>query len=303
MGNERRVRIVAALTFFTMIIEVVVGHLSGSMALLADGWHMATHAAAMFLAVSTYWLARKLEDNPDFSFGAGKAFALGGYTSALMLAGVGLWMAIESVQRFTHGRAIDYDDALPVAVFGLLVNIISAKLLGDHDHPGDHAHEHGHEDHGHEHHHHDDHSHDQTLRSAYLHVLADVLTSVLAIVALVVGKLWGAAWVDPAVGVLGALMVLRWAGGLLLSSGRQLLDAVPSGHLDQEIRTRLETIDDVVVTDLHVWTLAPQRVACIVALVTSTPREAQHYKQAILELGDFSHVTVEVHHCTVGHAA
>lgn len=273
---ERRTRIVVGVTLAMMALELVVGRLSQSLALVADGWHMATHAGALGLSAFAYWLARTRARHGAFTFGTGKVYALAGYTSALLLAVVAGWMLIESARRFAAPRTIDFGDALPVAALGLLVNLACAALL-----------QHGHED-G---------QHDHNLRAAYLHVLADALTSVLAIVALLGGKYLGWTRLDPLMGVVGGAVILRWSWDLSRGAARQLLDAVPSADLDRALRARLETIDDVVVADLHTWDLGPARRGCVVSLFTSTPRATAYYRERILETAPFAHLTVEVHRC------
>jgi cation diffusion facilitator family transporter len=308
---ERRTRIVVGLTLVMMIAELVVGWMTGSLALTADGWHMGTHAGALGLAVLAYWYARTRAGHDAFTFGTGKVYALAGYTSGVLLAAVALWMSIEAILRLTSRPVIDFADALPVAVIGLIVNLASAFVLGtghdkkpdhdhdhDHDHGHDHAHGHGHA-HGHAHHHGADHN----LRGAYLHILADTLTSVLAIVALVLGYTMGWWFLDPAMGLLGGAVILGWSVGLCRTASRQLLDVVPDVEHEKQVRARLEAIDDVRVADLHVWELGPGQRSCIVSLVTSTPRDVDYYKQEILAAVPVAHLTIEVHRCSRPHAA
>ncbi|MCE9635432.1 MAG: CDF family Co(II)/Ni(II) efflux transporter DmeF [Planctomycetes bacterium] len=322
-ASERRTRWVVGITIVMMVLELVVGNVTGSMALTADGWHMATHAGALGLALVGYWFARTRATHRAFSFGTGKVYALAGYTSAVALGVVALAMVWESGQRFFEPHAIEFDEALPVAVLGLLVNLGCVVLLGhgdhessddtaaglDHDHAHGHGdddgHGHGHDhDHGHEHGEHNDHDGggarapaDHNMRAAYAHVLADAFTSVLAIGALVCGRWLGWKWMDPAMGIVGGAVILKWAGDLCRSAGRQLLDVSPAPELEHEIRAALEKIDDVRVADLHVWDLGPRRRGCIAAIVTATPRDTAIYRESILSHGNFSHVTVEVHRC------
>lgn len=330
--GEQRTAIVVALTFVMMIAEVVAGNLTGSLALTADGWHMASHAGALGLALFAYWFARTRAASQQFTFGTGKVYALAGYTSGIALIGVAGWMAIEAVLRLRTHAPVEYDEAIPIGVLGLVVNLVCAAILGkDHGHDhGEHGHAHGEHDHDHDHDHHDhDHDHgehhhahadgepeehahgreveskptDHNLRAAYLHVLADALTSVLAIGALVAGKLWKLWYLDPAVGLLGGVVIGRWAIALCRQAASPLLDVVPSRALARTIEARLEQIDDVRVADLHLWEMAPGRRGCIVSLVTATPRDVHYYRTIILEQATIAHLTVEVHRCDRKHAA
>jgi cation diffusion facilitator family transporter len=294
--GERRTRVVVTLTVVTMIAELVVGSVTGSMALLADGWHMATHAGALGLTLLAYWYARTHAHNDAFTFGTGKVYALAGYTSGIVLAVIALWMMGESVIRLVARPTVDFADALPVAVLGLVVNVVSMALLGV-------RHTHGHEDHGHEHGHDHGHHHDPNLRAAYLHVLADAVTSVLAIGALLTGRYLGWWFLDPAMGIVGGVLIARWSLGLCRDASRQLLDAMPSRELARRIAARLEAIDDVKIADLHLWEIAPGRQGCIVSLVTGAPRDTTFYRDAILDEVSLAHLTVEVHRCGRGHAA
>jgi cation diffusion facilitator family transporter len=295
---ERRTRWVVILTLLMMVAELVVGWLTGSLALTADGWHMGTHAGALGLALLAYWFARTRAAHDAFTFGTGKVYALAGYTSGVLLAVVAIWMGFEAVVRLQSRPRIDFADALPVAVIGLVVNLVSALLLAggakpDHDH--DHAHPHDHGDH-----HHRGHD-DQNLRGAYLHVLADTLTSVLAIAALVLGYLVGWWFLDPAIGLVGGAVILGWSAGLCRTAARQLLDVVPDVEHERQVRAKLEAIDDVRVADLHVWELGPGQRSCIVSLVTATPRDVDYYKQVILSAVPVAHLTIEIHRCTRPH--
>ena len=296
---ERRTRAVVLLTLLMMVTELVVGWMTGSLALTADGWHMGTHAGALGLALIAYWFARTRAAHDAFTFGTGKVYALAGYTSGILLAVVAVWMGIEAVSRLATRPVVDYDDALPVAIIGLVVNLASAWLLsGAHGHGhAQHEHEHGH---GHEHRHGHVHK-DHNLRAAYAHVLADALTSVLAIGALVLGKLMGWWYLDPAMGLVGGAVIVWWAVGLCRAAARQLLDVVPSVEHERLVKARLEAIDDVRVADLHVWDLGPGQRSCIVSLVTSSPRDVDFYKQAILAAVPVAHLTIEIHRCSRGH--
>jgi cation diffusion facilitator family transporter len=287
---ERRTRAVVLLTLAMMVGELIVGSLTGSMALTADGWHMATHAGALGLTLFAYWYARTHARSEAYSFGTGKVYALAGYSSGIVLGVVALWMLGESALRLYERPAVDFADALPVAVLGLVVNVVCMMLLG-----GGHAH-HAHDGGAgsHDHHHH---GRDQNLRAAYLHVLADALTSVLAIAALLAGRYLGWWFLDPGMGVVGGVLIARWSFGLCRDTSRQLLDAVPSTELARRIALRLEGIDDVRVADLHLWEIAPGRQGCIVSLVSSEPRDTSFYREAILGEVALAHLTVEVHRC------
>ena len=290
--NERKVWLVIALTASMMLVEIVAGTLYGSMALVADGWHMSTHAGAMLIAVLAYRFARRHAGNPRFTFGTGKLGDLAGFASAIVLALIALLIGWESLVRLTQPIHIDFNQAIAVAVVGLGVNLVCAWLLKD-----DHAHHHHH---GHEHHHSNDEHHapgkgrDNNLRAAYLHVLADALTSVLAIVALLLGRSYGWAWGDPAMGVVGALVIARWSWGLIRDSGSVLLDAAAEGQdVRQEIREAMAPTGSQV-TDLHVWQVGPGHFAAIVSLMAREPREPAHYKALLAHIHELSHVTVEV---------
>ena len=287
--NERKVWLVIALTASMMLVEIVAGTLYGSMALVADGWHMSTHAGAMLIAVLAYRFARRHAGNPRFTFGTGKLGDLAGFASAIVLALIALLIGWESLVRLTQPIHIDFNQAIAVAVVGLGVNLVCAWLLKD-----DHAH------HGHEHHHsHDEHhapgkGRDNNLRAAYLHVLADALTSVLAILALLLGRSYGWSWADPAMGVVGALVIARWSWGLIRDSGSVLLDAAAEGQdVRQEIREAMAPTGSQV-TDLHVWQVGPGHFAAIVSLMAREPREPAHYKALLAHIHELSHVTVEV---------
>lgn len=294
--NERRVWLVIALTASMMVAEILAGKLYGSMALVADGWHMSTHAGAMLITALAYGYARRHAANPRFSFGTGKMGDLAGFASAVVLAIVALLIAWESFLRLTNPVPIRFEQAIAVAVIGLVVNLVSARLLhGGHGH-----HHHGH-DHGHDHHHADGHDHahghyghDNNLRAAYLHVLADALTSVLAIAALLVGRSYGWLWADPAMGVVGALVIARWSWGLIRDAGGVLLDAPAEGpQVRQEIEDILAATGDTL-KDLHVWQVGPGHFAAIISVASATPQPAQHYKALLLPVHELSHVTVEV---------
>jgi cation diffusion facilitator family transporter len=301
--NERRTRWVVALTAAMMAVEIAGGLAFGSMALLADGLHMATHAGALGVAALAYRYARRHARDPRFAFGTGKLGDLAGFASALVLAVVSVGIGWESVVRLLNPVAIAYDEAIAIAVVGLAVNIASAWLLHDGGHHG-HAHGHGHghhdHDHDHTHDHHGHHDRDHNLRAAYFHVLADAVTSVAAILGLLAGRIYGWAWMDAVMGIVGGVMIARWSWGLLRDSGAVLLDAVPDPGLAESIRGRLETGGDRI-ADLHLWRVGPGHAAAIVALVSDRPQPPSWYKARLGGLAGLSHVTVEVNRCD--HAA
>lgn len=298
--NEKRVWMVIALTTVMMVAEIVAGHWFGSMALTADGWHMSTHAGAMLISALAYLYARREARNPRFSFGTGKFGDLAGFASAVVLAVVALLIAVESGMRLVSPVEIDFNQAILVAVIGLAVNLVSALLLKD-DHHHDHGHGHGHAHGSHAHHDHGSHAahgakggQDNNLRAAYLHVLADALTSVLAIVALLLGKWNGWNFLDPLMGIVGGLVIARWSWGLIRSTATTLVDAVPlTDDLPQEIRETVETEEDRI-TDLHVWQVGPGHRAAIVAINSQAPKAPAFYKQKLAAIHELSHVTVEV---------
>lgn len=288
--NERRVWLVIALTATMMVVEITAGHWFGSMALIADGWHMSTHAAAMLIAVLAYRYARKNANNRAFTFGTGKVGDLAGFASAVILALIALLIGWESFQRLVEPVPISFNQAIMVAVIGLIVNLLSAWLLRDDHH---HHHHHGHGHHHHDHHH--GHGQDNNLRAAYLHVLADALTSVLAIVALLLGRAYGWYWADPVMGIVGAIVISRWSWGLIKDSGGVLLDQVPEGgHIEEKVRKAIETVDDKI-TDLHIWQVGPGHYSVITSIASKTPKTIAEYKALLDHIDHVSHTTVEVH--------
>ena len=291
--GERRTYYVLVLTFITMLVEIVAGTVYGSMALLADGWHMGTHVAAFMIAIFAYRYARKNARNPAFSFGTGKVNALGGFASAIALAVVALVMLIESLQRVFEPHTIHFNEAIIVAVIGLLVNIVSAWLLKD-----DHSHSHHHIDtHNDDHHEH----HDHNLRAAYAHVLADAMTSVLAIIALVAGKFLGWNWFDPIMGIVGGIIITRWSYGLIKETSPLLLDASIAEDYISSIKQAIEDDNDNEITDIHVWKIGANDYAAIIALVTHTPNSTEYYKALLSDFDKLSHLTIEVNQCTDQH--
>jgi cation diffusion facilitator family transporter len=297
--GERRTRVVIALTAVTMVVEIGAGLAFGSMALLADGLHMASHAAALGVSALAYAWVRRHASDPLYSFGAGKMNALAGFSGAILLAGFAVLMAWESVERLFQPVPVAFTQAIAVAVLGLGVNAASAWVLVRGEGEG-HAHAHAHADpDDDEHHHHHDHHdhHDHNLRSAYLHVLADALTSLLAIVALGGGAFFGWAFLDPAMGVVGAVIVTRWSAGLLVESGRVLLDRQAPPPVCDRIRQAVESRAGDRVSDLHVWQIAPGGLAAIVTVVSTDPLTPDEYRDLLpADLG-LTHVTVEIVPC------
>ncbi len=287
--GERRTIQVLLLTAVTMVVEISAGLVYGSMALLADGWHMGTHVAAFLITIFAYRYARKHADDPAFAFGTGKVSVLGGFASAIALAVVALMMAIESVQRIIVPQDIRFNEAIVVAVIGLIVNIVSAFLLQGH-----HDHSHGHE---HDNHQHDKH-HDHNLRAAYMHVLADAMTSLLAIIALTAGKFLGWAWLDPFMGIVGAVVITRWAYSLLKDTSPILLDGSIDEEYMREITEALEKDTDNRVSDIHVWRVGPADFAGVISIVTHYPQNVDHYHRLLSDFKALSHVTIEINQCT-----
>jgi cation diffusion facilitator family transporter len=288
--HELRTWCVVALTAAMMAAEIVGGTMFGSMAVVADGWHMSTHAGALGIAAFAYRFARRHARDPRFSFGTGKIGELAAFASAVILALIALLIGYEALTRFVAPVAIDFREAMVLATLGLCVNLASAWLLFErHEH-----HHHAHGDHDHQHHHH--HGHDTNLRAAYVHVLADALTSVLAILALGCGLLFGWVWMDPLMALVGVAVILSWSFGLVRSSGAVLVDMVPDRHLVRTIRERIEVGDDRV-SDLHLWRLGPGHTGVIAAVVSDRPLAPSVYKARLEGIEGLSHVTVEVHPC------
>lgn len=316
-AGERRTRWVVALAAVTMVVEILCGWLFNSLALLADGWHMASHVGALGITLLAYAFARRHATNERFTFGTGKVGVLGAYTSAIVLGLVALLMVWESVDRLVTPQAIAFDQAILVAILGLVVNLASAALLHDTAAAGHHPHQ-GH-DHDHHDHHHHDHSHhhgddarlratssattrapgagggDHAVRAAYLHVLADALTSVLAIAALLAGRAFGWTWADAAMGLVGAVIIGRWAVALARDTGALLLDSAVPPDRAEAIRARIEADADNRIADLHLWSVGSSGLAAIVSVVTHHPRPPTHYKALLADQADLLHVTVEVH--------
>lgn len=289
--NERRTWIVIGLTVMMMVGEIVAGTMFGSMALLADGFHMATHTGALTITAVAYFYARRHAHDDHFTFGTGKLGELAGYSSATVLAVLALLIGIESAVRLTAPISIRFNEAIAVAALGLIVNLVSAWLLHesrqhDHGHGGGdnhvHAHTHCHQDYN--------------LRSAYIHVLTDALISVLAIVALLTGRFYGWLWMDPLMGIVGSVVIARWSLGLLRGAGAVLLDTMPDKALSQQIQLSLEQNGDRIF-DLHLWRIGPGHMAIIVSIVSDHPQAPGFYKAKLKALTQLSHVTVEVHPC------
>ena len=313
-GQRRREKALAwvtLLTLVTMAVELVAGWWTGSLALTADGWHMGTHALALGGAVLAYRLSlraashRAVQGGPaGFAFGGWKIEVLAAYTSGLVLLGVAVWLALEGVSALRAPRAVDYQDALLVAVIGLVVNLASVWLLAQggqsadaradahpHDHGQSHAHSHGHSQ-----------GHDHNFSAAYLHVLADAFTSVLAIGALVGGAWFGLYWLDPAVALLGAAVIAQWSFGMLRSTAKALVDATEDPALTQRIRDLVEADGDAKVADLHVWQVGAQAWCAALSVVADKPLPAVAYRARLAAVAQIKHVTVEVHGCVGGQA-
>lgn len=297
--GELRAIIVIALTFAMMIIEIAGGIIFGSMALLADGLHMASHAAALGISASAYIFARKHAHDRSFSFGTGKVNALGGFSGAILLLVFALIMISESIHRLAIPVEIVFNQAIAVAIIGLLVNGVSVFILGDHGHDHHHHdHNHGH-GHGHHDHHQHDHDHDHNLKAAYFHVLADTLTSLLAIFALLAAKYYGWIWMDPLMGIVGALVITKWSIGLLSQTGGILLDKQAPKQLIEKIIKRIENNEEnVKVYDLHVWSIGPGIYSTTFIVVSDHTNSPQHYKNLLSDLEELVHSTIEVYPTT-----
>lgn len=284
--GERRTKQVLVLTFLTMIVEIAAGTVFGSMALLADGWHMGTHVAAFIITLIAYRYSRVHAHDHTFAFSPGKVGVLGGYTSSVVLGIVALIMLVESGQRIVNPHIIHFDEAIAVAGFGLFINLVCALLLRDHHH----------HDHSHDHAHH----HDQNLKAAYLHVLADALTSVLAIAALTLGKYYGWRFLDPVMGIIGALIIMQWSYSLVRETSPVLLDESIALKHKLAIREKIENDADNRISDLHIWRVGPGHFAIIISLVSHDPKAPEYYKgllKEIVGINKLSHITVEVNKC------
>ncbi len=284
--GEIRTFIVIGITGAMMVVEIIAGVFFGSMALLADGLHMASHAVALSINAFAYVYSRRHANNAEYSFGTGKINALGGFTGAVLLAIFALMMAWESFHRLVQPVPIIFNQAILVAVLGLIVNGVSVFILGikDHDHDEHHSHPHGD-------------THDHNLRSAYLHVLADALTSLLAIVALLAAKFFGALWMDPAMGVVGAILVANWSLGLLKTTSAVLLDRQGPQHMRQTILEKIEADEDSRVADLHLWSIGPGIYALELTVVARQPATPDEYKARIRKDINLAHMSLEVNRC------
>lgn len=292
--GERRTLIVIALTAVMMVAEIAAGILFGSMALLADGLHMASHAVALGVNALAYVYARRHAQDPRYSFGTGKVNALGGFCGAVLLAVFTLLMAGQSIGRLIHPVPIIFNQAILVAALGLLVNGVSVFILGVEDTDGDPDHPGGHHQAG-EHDHPGAHHHDHNLRSAYLHVMADALTSVLAIVALLTARYLGSVWMDPAMGIVGAILVARWSWGLLRSTSRVLLDRQGPEDLRRKVTEQIEADGDSRVAELHIWSIGPRIWAAEMVVVAHRPGAPDEYRKRIPEKLGIAHAAIEVH--------
>jgi cation diffusion facilitator family transporter len=282
--GERRTTQVLILTAVTMGIEIIAGAAFGSMALLADGWHMGTHVAAFMITLFAYRYAKRHKKNPLFTFGTGKVSVLGGFASAVALIVIALVMGLESIQRIVDPQEIRFNEAILVALLGLTVNLVSAFLLQERpDHDGGDSTHHC--------------NHDHNLKAAYLHVLADALTSVLAVAALFSGKIFGWNRLDPAMGIVGAFIIVRWALGLLKDASPILLDKTVEEMNHAKVREIIEADSDNRISDLHVWRVGPEDYAVIVSLVTHFPKPVEYYKRLLKDVHKLSHITVEVNQC------
>lgn len=280
---EFRTKIVMILTGAMMIAEIMAGTIFNSMALLADGWHMSTHMTAFLIAVIAYWMARKHRDNPRFSFGTGKIGVLGGFTSSILLLVVAAAMIHESVDRLLAPSPIQFDDALIVAVIGLVVNVASAFILRDshdhgHGHSGDHTHD-----------------HDKNLKAAYLHVIADAFTSVTAIIALLLGYFFGIIWIDAVMGFLGSIVIIIWAFGMIRDTVTILIDYFPkSSDLEEEIHKAFDPLDSTKINDLHLWQVASGKFAAIISIETDQPKAIEDYHHLVDMHEELVHVSIQV---------
>ncbi len=284
--GEKRTLYVLILTVTTMVVEIAAGTMFGSMALLADGWHMGTHAAAFCITLLAYRYAKQNAHNDRFSFGTGKVSVLGGFTSAIALGIVALMMMVESIHRLFNPESIQFNEAIMVAVIGLVVNLASMLLLQDHHHHGHDHHDHHSHDHEHEHH------HDHNLTAAYFHVLADTLTSLLAIVALIVGKFYGWVWLDAMMGIVGAIVIGKWTLGLMKQTAPVLLDESINKSYRDEITETLTPYAEIV--DLHIWKVSGHHYSAAIALKNHSDKTLDEFKQLLSKFDKIHHLTLEV---------
>lgn len=287
-SNEKKILWVIILTLITMIVEVTFGYWTGSMALLADGWHMGSHVGALGISWLAYRLARSSKIKTYFTFGTGKFVPLAGYTSALLLGIVAFMMIVESIERLMSPTSINFEMAITVAVIGLIVNLVSALILGN-----SHSHKEDHEEHEDHHNCHHEQTHDHNHESAFMHVVADAFTSILAIMALVLGRFWGWNWADPLIGILGAFVILKWGYGLCKNTAWELLDGHAKGIPEERLKAIINEIEGVKIQDLHLWRLAPQAHACEIVISTTKLRGSDFYRNKILEKIELEHLIVE----------
>lgn len=321
-SGEARTRWVVGLTAVMMVAELIAGTITHSLALTADGWHMATHVGALGLSALAYWYARTRAGETRFAFGTGKVYALAGFTSSTLLVIVSFEMVSSGIGRLISPEVVDFADALPVAIIGLVVNVVSAWLLdgahshghdhgahghASHDHAG-HDHSHDHSSHDHSHHHGEtkqdqtealrravhEKGHDNNLRAAYLHVVADALTSLLAIVALLAGRFYSLVWLDAVVAIVAALVILKWAWGLISDCARQLIDLGPSTALRDRVQAALEQVGETKVVDLHLWHVGPTQLVCVASVSTSGPQTLGDFKRAVVSVVPVDHLTIEI---------
>src|ERR1041385_7266143 len=295
--NERKTWAVIAICTVMMVAEIAGGLWFGSVALIADGLHMSTHAGALLIAALAYTYSRRYATDQRLTFGTGKLGDLAAFASAIVLAMIALLIGYESIDRLIEPVPIAFNQAIPIAVLGLGVNLLSAVLLrDDHEHSHGHAHDHHDHDHAHDHSIHRDHN----LRAAFVHVMADAAVSVLVIVGLVLGRQFGWLWLDPVMGLIATVVILSWSWTLVRSAGAILLDASPDPALANDIATRLEQSGDRI-SDLHLWRVGPGHLAAVISLVTDDPRPPSHYKKRLGGIPDLSHVTIEVERCPGAH--
>jgi cation diffusion facilitator family transporter len=293
-SDLNKVLIVVIITLITMVAEIVLGWLFRSMALLSDGWHMATHASALTITLGAYYFAKKHLKDTTYAFGTWKMKILGAYTSAIFLLFVGIAVIFTSIERMFYPVSILYDQAIIVSVLGLLVNIACALVIRQDGHNHNHDHEHLLQaaiEHNH------DHEHDLNMKSAYLHVLADAMTSVFAIVALVLAKFFNMAILDPLMGILSSLLIFRWAWGLLRDTSSLLLDRNNNSELIKEIKDIIESDDDSRISDLHLWPVGPDKFSCIITIVASKPKTIKQYKQNLQPVHALAHLAIEIVPC------
>jgi cation diffusion facilitator family transporter len=297
--TEKRTFWVVLLTLGMMFVEIIAGWLYHSMALLADGWHMSTHALALTISLLAFIFARRHASDRSYTFGTWKLEVLGGFTSGIILGFVGLFMGYVSVVRIFQPLEIKYNEAILIAIIGLAVNLISMLLLNmknnnhHHHHHHEHGHDQGHHDHGHHHE-----NENLNLKAAYIHVLADAMTSVFAIFALLGGKFMGWSWLDPMMGIAGAFLVIRWTYFLLKETGVILLDREVGNSVSEKIKKLIESDSDTRISDLHVWKVGMNKYACIVSLVASNPRDLKYYKDILGAQSEIVHLTVEISKCS-----